>query len=79
MRAKDKLMSTKLVTFSKYKHNKSMFIILDILKSIQYRDKLYKQLQLKNPNTSNNGIINIHLNTRKFYFENRCNLFKNNI
>ena len=68
-----------------------MWITQGILRSIQYRDKLYKQLKLTHPNSSNCEIININLkiyNTilthtiradKKGYFENRFYRFKNYI
>ena len=40
-----------------------MWITQGILRSIQYRDKLYKQLKLTHPNSSNYEIININLKT----------------
>ena len=46
VRAKDKHMQTELVKFNKYKHKKSMWITQGILRSIQYREQLYKQLKL---------------------------------
>ena len=51
LRAKNKHMPCKLVKFNKYKHKKSAWITLGLLKSIRYRDKLYKQLRLSNPNS----------------------------
>ena len=68
-----------------------MWITQGILRAIQYRDKLYKQLKLTHPNSSNYGIFNINLNTyntilkhtiraaKKGYFENRFYRFKNDI
>ena len=44
--AKDKHMPYKTVKFNKYKHNKSIWITLAILKSIRYRDKLRNKLKL---------------------------------
>ena len=91
VRAKDKHMPTKLVKFNKYKHKKYMWITQGILRSIQYRDKLYKRLKLTHPNSSNYEIININLKTyntifkhtigaaKKVYFENRFYRFKNDI
>ena len=91
VRAKDKHMPTKLVKFNKYEHKTYMWITQGILRSIQYRNKLYKQLQLTHPNSSNYNIININLNTyntilkhtiraaKKVYFENRFYRFKNDI
>ena len=40
LRAKNKHMPCKLVKFNKYKHKKSAWITLGLLKSIRYRDKL---------------------------------------
>ena len=91
VRAKDKHMPTKLMKFNKYKHKKSMWITQGILRSIQYRDKLYKKLKLTHSNSSNYEIININLKTynttlkhtiraaKKVYFENRFYRFKNDI
>ena len=84
-------MPTKLVKFNKYKHTKSMWITQGILRSIQCRDKLYKQLKLTHPYCSNYEMININIKTyntilkhtiraaKKVYFENRFNRFKNDI
>ena len=84
-------MPTKLVKFNKYKHKESMWIAQGILRSIQYRDKLYKQLKLTHPNSSNYEIINVNLKTynttlkhtiraaKKVYFENTFYRFKNHI
>ena len=44
--AKDKHMPYKTVKFNKYKHKKSTWITLAILKSIRYRDKLRNKLKL---------------------------------
>ena len=44
-------MPSKMVKLKKYKHKKSSRITQGLLKSIRYRDKLYKQLKLTNPNT----------------------------
>ena len=91
VRAKDKHMPTNMVKCNKYKHKKSMWITQGILRSIQYRDKLYKQLKLTHPNSSHYGIINTNLKTyntilkhtiraaKKGYFENRFYRFKNDI
>ena len=45
--AKDKHMPYKTVKFKKYKHKKSTWITLAILKSIRYRDKLRNKLKAK--------------------------------
>ena len=59
LRAKNKHMPCKLVKFNKYKHKNSTWITQGLLKSIRYRDKLYKQLRLSNPNS-------LHYDTLKF-------------
>ena len=68
-----------------------MWITQGILRSIQYREKLYKQLKLTHPIFSNYEIININLKAynkilkhtiraaKKVYFENRLYPFKNDI
>ena len=50
-RAKNKFMPSKMVKLKKYKHKQSSWITKGLLKSIRYRDKLYKQLKLTNPDT----------------------------
>ena len=42
-------MPLKTVKFDKYRHNKETWITSGILKSIRYKDKLYKQLKMTNP------------------------------
>lgn len=42
--------SSKIVKYNKYKHKKSKWITTGILKSIQYRDKLYAKLKHTNTN-----------------------------
>ena len=61
LRAKNKHMPCKLVKLNKYKHKKSTWITQGLLKSIRYRDKLYKQLRLSNPNS-----LGLHYDTLKF-------------
>ena len=50
-RAQNKFMPSKMVKLKIYKHKKSSWIMKGLLKSIRYRDKLYKQLKLTNPDT----------------------------
>ena len=63
LRAKNKHMPCKLVKFNKYKHKKSAWITLGLLKSIRYRDKLYKQLRLSNPNSLHYDTLKLNLKT----------------
>ncbi len=50
-KAKLKHMSVKLAKFVKHKHKISPWITCGILKSIQYRDNLYKNHKMTDPNT----------------------------
>ena len=51
MRAKNKYMPIKIMKFYKYKHKKSTWITQGLLKYIRYRDTLYKQLKMSDPNS----------------------------
>ena len=57
--SKSKHMPGKLVQFYKYKHRQSTWITQGLLKSVRYRDELYKQLKLNNPNSPNYETINL--------------------
>ena len=58
-----KLMPTKLVKFRKHKHKINNWMTHGILKSIKYRDKLYKDLKITNPNISQYDDIHTNLKT----------------
>ena len=60
-RAKNKFMPNKMVKLKKYKHKKSSWITKGLLKSIRYRNKLYKQLKLTNPDTFEYSVLKINL------------------
>ena len=91
LRSKNKHMPSKWVKFNKYKHKKSSWITQGLLKSIKFRDNLYKRLKLTNPNSTNYNTININLKTyngilkrsirtaKHTYFELCFNRFKNDI
>ena len=91
LRSKNKHMPSKWVKFNKYKHKKSSWITQGLLKSIKYRDKLYKRLKLTDPNSANYDTINSNLKTyngilktsiraaKQAYFELCFNRFKNDI
>ena len=91
LRSKNKHMPSKWVKFNKYKHKKSSWVTQGLLKSIKYRDKLYKRLQLTDPNSANYDTININLKTyngilktsiraaKQTYFELCFKRFKNDI
>ena len=77
--------------FNKYIPKKSSWITQGLLKSIKFRDNLYKRLKLTNPNSTNYNTININLKTyngilkrsirtaKHTYFELCFNRFKNDI
>ena len=91
VRAKNKHIPCKLVKFNKYKHKKSTWITQGLLKSIRYRDKLYKQLRLSNPNSLHYDTLKFNLKTynlilrksiisaKQIYYESRFNRIGNDI
>ena len=56
-------MRSKIVKFNKYQHKKSSWITQGLLKSIRYRDQLYKKFKLSNPNSPNYDTIKTNLKT----------------
>ena len=90
-RAKNKCMPSKIVKFNKYKHKKSSWITQGLLKSIRYRDQLYKKLKLTNPNSPNYDTIKTNLKTynlilkqnihsaKQIYYETCFHHFRNDI
>ena len=91
LRATNKHMPCKLMKFNKYKHKKSTWITQGLLKSIRYRDKLYKQLRLSNPNALHYNTLKFNLKTynlilrksiisaKQIYYESRFNRIGNYI
>ena len=63
MRAKNKYMPIKTMKFNKYKHKNSTWITQGLLKSIRYRDTLYKQLNMSDPNSPDYETTNAILKT----------------
>ncbi len=61
--AKNKHMPCKLVKFDKYKHKKNKWIISRIIKSIQYRDNLYKKLKMTHHGSTQYAIYKVNLDT----------------
>ena len=61
LRSKNKQMPSKLVKVNKYKDTHSSWITQGLLKSIKYRDNLYKRLQLTYPKSANYDTIDINL------------------
>ena len=60
----DEHLPTKTVRFNRYKHKNSKWITSGLLKSIQFRDKLYKKFHKSKPGTENRN--NLQLNLRTF-------------
>ncbi len=62
MLLKNKHLPTTIVKFNKRKHKKSKWIRFGIIKSINYRDKIYKRLQMTAVGTTQFEILQSHLN-----------------
>ena len=50
--SKEKHLSYKVVKFHKYKHKGNKWITNEIIKSLKFRDKLYKKMKSLDPNSS---------------------------
>ena len=59
--AKNKFMTNKVVKFNRTKHKISSWITAGVLKSITYRNKLYRQLKLTNPDCLEHNILKNNL------------------
>ena len=89
--AKDKHMPYKTVKFNKYKHKKSTWITLAILKSIRYRDKLRNKLKLMHADSHEYNMTRANLMAynavlkkciraaKQMHYESCFNKFKRNI
>ena len=87
----DRHFPEKCVKFNKYKHKRSNWITSGILKSIEFRDKLYKRLKMCSPENSEyellkynlkiyNGYLNRCIRTaKKEFYHNEFNKYKNDI
>ena len=81
----------KIVRFDKHKHGKNKWITQSLIKSIKFRDDLYKKFKKSTPNTAqhdtlktNLGTFNAILNksirlTKKSYYDNLFKKYKNDI
>ena len=63
--AREKILKPKLVRFNKYKHKLNPWMTIGILKSIKYRDKLYKKLKLMDNSSVAYSNCNTNLRTYK--------------
>ena len=87
----DRHFPEKCVKFNKYKHKRSNWITSGILKSIEFRDKLYKRLKTCSSENSEydllkynlkiyNGYLNRCIRTaKKEFYHNEFNKYKNDI
>ncbi len=69
-------MPTKLVKYNKYKHQKSKWVTFGIIKSIQYRDNLYKKLKMSDPLAVEFATLKINLNSPNNTLKNSIRLAK---
>ena len=56
-------MTSKLVKYNKYKHKKSKWITRGLLRSLRFRDNLYKKIKLTNPASREYETLRINLKT----------------
>ena len=61
--AKNKHMTSKLVKFKKHKHKITQWITQGILRSIRFRDNIYKHLKSINPNSPEYDTLKSNLKT----------------
>ncbi len=76
--AKNKHMPTKLIKYDKYKHKKSKWVTFGIIKSIQFRDNLYKKIKMTDPTSIEFARLQINLNTYNKILKNSIRLAKRN-
>ena len=76
--AKNKHMPSKVVKYNKYKHKKSNWITHGILKSIYYRDNLYKKLKMTDSNSIQYAIQKTNLNTYNYILKKSIRIVKKN-
>ena len=63
IQTKDKHMPMKTVRFDKHKHKMTKWVTTGIIKSIKFRDKLYKQLKSIPVNSQEYNTMKINLKT----------------
>ncbi len=61
--AKNKHILSKKVKFKKHKHKHSKWITCGTIKSINYRDNMYKNLKMTHPDSQQFTILKANLNT----------------
>ena len=63
MSAINKHLPTKNIKFNKHKHKNSNWITKGIIKSVKYRDMLYRKLKKSNPYSQQHEVLMINLHT----------------
>ncbi len=74
---KNKHMLSKVVKYNKYKHKKSNWITHGIIKSIYYRDNLYKKMKMTDSNSIEYAIQKNNLNTYNYILMKSIRIVKN--
>ena len=77
-KATKQYLSTKMVKYNKHRHKKSAWITHGIIKSITFRDKLYKQLKATPIDTSEYDRLKINLTTYNKILKTNIQLAKQN-
>ncbi len=71
-------MPCKLVKFDKYKHKRTTWITSGIIKSIQYRDNLYKKLEMTHHCSTQFAIYKVNIDTHNNILKRSIRLAKQN-
>ena len=88
---KDKFLPCKNIKFNSRKHKKNSWISYGILKSIKFRNELYKKIKKSDPNTIEYDILSTNLNTynkilkrsirmtKQRHYQNIFNIYSGNV
>ena len=71
-KAKNKFMTSKVIKCNRQKHKLSSWITHGILRSIRYRDKLYKHLKLTNPDSPESNVLKYNLKMYNTILKGMC-------
>ena len=89
--SREKYLPSKFVKFNKYKHKLSPWVTSDILRSIKFKDKLYKKLKITKQDSPNYNKLSTNLHTyqailnknirmaKALYYTERFDKFRNDI
>ena len=73
---KEKHLKPKYVKYNKHKHKKTPWITMGIVKSMKFRDKLYKKLKATDPNTDLYNTLEINFRTYRSILQKNINAAK---